>query len=141
MLCSRTWTTALTGILCSATLVECRLFTSPSRGGRDCRAGGFGSRFALPLQLSRFLALAIWTSRFGYENGIATIQKGTCSRTKTLDLWIHLVINVLGTLLLGASNYTMQCLSSPTREEIDKAHLRKIPLDIGVPSLGNFAES
>lgn len=88
-----------------------------------------------------YLALAIWTSRFGYENGIATVQKGSCSGTKTLDLWIHLVINVLGTLLLGASNYTMQCLSSPTREEIDKAHLRKIPLDIGVPSLGNFVES
>lgn len=84
------------------------------------------------------LSLAIWTSRFGYENGIATIQKGSCSRTKSLDLWLHLVINVLGTLLLGASNYTMQCLSSPTREEIDKAHLRQIPLDIGVPSLGNL---
>lgn len=84
------------------------------------------------------LALAIWTSRFGYENGIATIQKGSCSRTKSLDLWLHLVINVLGTLLLGASNYTMQCLSSPTREEVDKAHLRQIPLDIGVPSLANL---
>lgn len=84
------------------------------------------------------LALAIWTSRFGYENGIATIQKGSCSRTKSLDLWLHLAINVLGTLLLGASNYTMQCLSSPTREEIDKAHLRKISLDIGVPSRGNL---
>lgn len=84
------------------------------------------------------LALAIWASRFGYENGIATIQKGSCSRTKSLDLWLHLIINVLGTLLLGASNYTMQCLSSPTREEIDKAHLRQIPLDIGVPSLGNL---
>lgn len=84
------------------------------------------------------LALAIWTSRFGYENGIATVQKGSCSRTKSLDLWLHLVINILGTLLLGASNYTMQCLSSPTRGEIDKAHLRQAPLDIGVPSLGNL---
>lgn len=84
------------------------------------------------------LALAIWTSRFGYENGIATIQKGSCSRIKSLDLWLHLFINVLGTLILGASNYTMQCLSSPTREEIDKAHLRKICLDIGVPSLANL---
>ncbi|MCJ1458534.1 hypothetical protein MMC28_008907, partial [Mycoblastus sanguinarius] len=42
------------------------------------------------------------------------------------------------TLLVGASNYSMQCLSSPTRGEINKAHNQKIWLDIGVPSFRNL---
>lgn len=37
-----------------------------------------------------------------------------------------------------ASNYSMQCLSSPTRKEIDKAHARRAWLDVGVPSFRNL---
>lgn len=73
------------------------------------------------------LALAIWTSRFGYENDIATMQKGSCSRNKSLDLWPHLVINVLGKLLLGASNYTMQCLSPPNWNNSTRPTSEKSP--------------
>ena len=51
---------------------------------------------------------------------------------------MHLAINILSTLLLGASNYSMQCLSSPTRSDIDKAHSQGIWLDIGVPSVRNL---
>lgn len=58
--------------------------------------------------------------------------------TKRLDLWLHLGINLLSTILLGASNYTMQCLSAPTRDEINKAHQQRIYLDIGVPSVRNL---
>ena len=47
---------------------------------------------------------------------------GDCQQMKTIDTVSHLVINVLSTLLLGASNYAMQVLSAPTRENIDKAH-------------------
>ena len=81
----------------------------------------------------------IWCSAtFGMEGGLGTIQDGSCTITKKLGFWLHLVINVLSTLLLGASNYSMQCLSSPTRAEIDKAQQRNQWLDIGVPSLGNL---
>ena len=55
-----------------------------------------------------------------------------------MSLWLHLAINVLSTLLLGASNYCMQCLTSPTREEVDRAHSRHIWLDIGIPSVRNL---
>lgn len=44
----------------------------------------------------------------------------------------------MGTILLGASNYTMQCLSSPTRAEVDAAHSKGKYLDIGLPSLRNL---
>ncbi|MCJ1261513.1 hypothetical protein MMC22_001377, partial [Lobaria immixta] len=84
------------------------------------------------------LALAIWASSKGLKGGIATIQSGDCDTTKRLDLWLHLGINLLSTMLLGASNYTMQCLSSPTRDEIDKAHRQRIIVDIGIPSIRNL---
>lgn len=58
--------------------------------------------------------------------------------TKKLDLWLHLVINLLSTLLLGASNYTMQCLSAPTRNDINKAHQQRVSVDIGIPSVRNL---
>lgn len=73
-------------------------------------------------------------------DGDGTITEGTCSRIKNLSLWLHLAINILGTVLLAASNYCMQILSAPTRGEVDKAHQKKKWLDIGVPSIRNLFE-
>ena len=86
------------------------------------------------------LILTIWAfSRYGLKKGgIGTIHKGSCVTTRRLSLWLHLIINILSTLLLGASNYTMQCLASPTREEVDRAHSQKRWLDIGVTSIRNL---
>lgn len=85
------------------------------------------------------LIFTIWAvSNSGVKDGLGTLQDGSCKRTTTLTFWIHLAINVLSTLLLGASNYSMQCLSSPTRSEIDKAHGQGVWLDIGVPSVRNL---
>ena len=84
------------------------------------------------------LSLIIWASTKGSKGGIATIQEGDCNETKRLDLWLHLGINSLSTLLLGASNYTMQCLSAPTRDEISNAHRQQITMDIGIPSIRNL---
>ena len=81
----------------------------------------------------------IWAlSKSGLTNGLGTLEDGNCDRTRKLTFWMHLAINVLSTMLLGASNYTMQCLSSPTRSEVDRAHSLGIWLDIGVPSLRNL---
>jgi len=38
------------------------------------------------------------------EDGILNIYKGSCSKTSNMGLWISLTINVLGMLLLSASN-------------------------------------
>lgn len=85
------------------------------------------------------VVLTIWASiKYGLQEGLATIQDGSCQKTKNLSLWLHLAINALSTLLLSASNYTMQCLSSPTREEVDKAHRQQVWLDIGIPSVRNL---
>lgn len=85
------------------------------------------------------LILTVWAvSAYEVRNGFGTLYNGSCKRTTSLTFWIHLAINVLSTLLLGASNYSMQCLSSPTRSEIDKAHGQGVWLDIGVPSIRNL---
>ena len=85
------------------------------------------------------LIFMIWAiSGFEVHNGLGTLYDGNCKRTASLTFWIHLAINILSTLLLGASNYSMQCLSSPTRSEIDKAHSQGVWLDVGVPSVRNL---
>lgn len=45
------------------------------------------------------------------------------------------MINILSTALLGASNYCMQCLAAPSREQVDKAHNQKTWVRIGVPNI------
>ena len=85
------------------------------------------------------IIVTIWgTARYGVHETPITIQHGDCSKTKKLSLWLHLAINTLSTLLLGASNYCMQCLSSPSRAEIDSAHSEHSWLDIGVPGVRNL---
>lgn len=85
------------------------------------------------------LIFTIWAVlTYPVKDGLGTLHDGSCKKTTSLMFWIHLAINVLSTLLLGASNYSMQCLSSPTRNEIDKAHSKGIWLDIGVPSFRNL---
>ncbi|KAH6663005.1 hypothetical protein B0J14DRAFT_684940 [Halenospora varia] len=70
--------------------------------------------------------------------GNAEIFKGDCDNVSNLSTGIHVVINLLSSLLLGASNLSMQLLVAPTRKEVDEAHRNKIWLDIGVPSLRNL---
>ena len=77
-----------------------------------------------------FLVVAIVT--VGQDNGIGTLYKGDCDTVKRWDTIIHLILNLLGVAILAASNFTVQCISSPTREELDKAHANRRPLDIGI---------
>ena len=72
------------------------------------------------------------------EDAQITLFQGDCERVRRLNIGAHLAINILSTILLGASNYAMQCLSSPTRKEVDAAHARRKWLDIGVPSARNL---
>jgi hypothetical protein len=84
--------------------------------------------------------LTIWATyhSFPMQDGIGTLIEGSCSSVRNWGLWLHLTINALSTLLLSASNYCMQYLTSPTREEIDKAHARGVWLDIGIQSIRNL---
>jgi hypothetical protein len=85
------------------------------------------------------LVFAIVGSNSGFDNGIGTLLQDECSKITRYNISAHLIINALSTLILSGSNYCMQCLSAPTRREIDNAHKRGIALDIGIPSLRNLA--
>ena len=78
------------------------------------------------------LTVTVWPCvKHGLRGGFGTVQDGSCERTKNLRAWLHLTINGLSTILLGASNCCMQCISSPTREEVDRSHIQGIRVDIG----------
>ncbi|KAM0811734.1 hypothetical protein AB5N19_12090 [Seiridium cardinale] len=74
------------------------------------------------------------------KDGLSTLYQGDCGTTKRISLITHLVINILSTILLGASNYCMQILASPTRDEIDAAHSRQRWLRVGVPNFQNLTQ-
>ncbi|KAH8817577.1 hypothetical protein DL96DRAFT_1622786 [Flagelloscypha sp. PMI_526] len=82
------------------------------------------------------LVLILW--RKGFYSAIVPIMTGTCASLKQTSLFVHLAINVASTLLLSGSNYCMQCISAPTRKDVDMAHERGRWLDIAVPSVRNI---
>jgi hypothetical protein len=85
------------------------------------------------------LVLTVWASvRFGLDGGIGTVYEGACSTVSAWSFWLHILINGLSSMLLSASNYTMQCVTAPTRRECDLAHARGDWLDVGVPSVRNL---
>ncbi|MCJ1394217.1 hypothetical protein MMC18_007095 [Xylographa bjoerkii] len=84
------------------------------------------------------VVLTIWAaSRYGFDGGYGILYDGSCDTGRNLSTALHILINVLSTLLLSASNYCMQCLTSPTRLEVDHVHAQKEWVDIGVPSWRN----
>ena len=72
------------------------------------------------------------------RDGVGLAHEGNCSQIRQWSQWIHFLINLLGSLMLAASNYCMQRLSAPTRNDIDQAHAAHRWLDIGIPSIRNL---
>lgn len=53
------------------------------------------------------LGFVLWAAQHQLGNGDRTLFIGDCQKSKVISTSLHLVINILGTLLLGASNYGM----------------------------------
>jgi hypothetical protein len=84
-------------------------------------------------------AITLWASiNFPVEDGLGTLYRGTCGQVEQTGFGVHILVNIVATLLLGASNYTMQCLTSPTRTEIDAHHRKKLWLEVGHLSVRNL---
>ena len=81
------------------------------------------------------VSILIWSKARHDGN---TLYQGDCTSAKSSLTYSSLAINVLSTLLLGASNAAMQCLCAPTRAEVDKVHATGSWLDIGVSGLRNW---
>lgn len=72
------------------------------------------------------------------KDGQPVLWEGKCDTVSKMSTAFHLLINAMSTTLLCASSYCMQCLSSPTRQELDVAHKQRTWLDIGVLSPRNI---
>ncbi len=109
---------------------------SPFRGWRKAViAAAIVTGFVLLINLT-FAVVAV--VKFTVNDGVGLIYTGDCSLVKRWDTALHLLINFLGTALLAASSFTMQCLSSPTRSELNGAHAKRISLEIGIASVKNL---
>lgn len=88
--------------------------------------------------LTNIITLAVMYGKFRVVDYTITFFTGSCDTASTVTIASHVVINILSTILLAASNFSMQCLSSPTRKEVDAAHARKHWLSIGTPTIRNL---
>lgn len=82
--------------------------------------------------------VTIWGS-VALKDSQDILREGDCQSIKRWNSGIHALINVLSTILLIGSNYCMQCLSAPTRREVNDEHAVGNWLDIGVPSFRNLS--
>lgn len=111
-------------------------FKNKFRGSRyGVIACTIASSFILVINISLFLAALVFFDR---STGTGTLFVGNCDLVKNRNSALHLLINALSSILFCASSYTMQCLSSPTRQDVDNAHARQRSLDIGLLSMKNL---
>lgn len=93
---------------------------------------------ALLVLLTNIAAILYLKIRWKSNGDLGNIYRGDCSRSQRLNSSLHIIINVLSTTLLAASNLCMQLLAAPTRQDIDDAHGHHVWLDIGAPSFRNL---
>ena len=85
------------------------------------------------------LGFTCWAlSKHHSVSGIGTFYIGNCDVTARLDVYVHLILNVISSLCLGAGNYCMQIILAPSRDEAVAAHQKGETLDIGISSLRNL---
>ncbi|KAI4861544.1 hypothetical protein F4820DRAFT_59128 [Hypoxylon rubiginosum] len=99
----------------------------------------FNSLISFIILLVGIICLILVITKTKLLSGESAIFSGDCGTAEHINMGIHVVINVFGVALLSGANYVFQVLSSPTRREVVVAHENKHWLDIGIPSLRNFA--
>lgn len=71
-------------------------------------------------------------------HGSGTITTAHCSEVSRMETGIKLGLNIFSTLILSAPTVAMQGTTSPTREDVDRAHLKGEWLEIGTQSWRNL---
>jgi hypothetical protein len=77
-------------------------------------------------------------SHGGVVDAVGTIAQGEAHRIARISTAYHVLINVMSTVLLTSSNYAMQTLCAPTRDDINDAHAKGHWLEIGIMSIHNL---
>lgn len=83
---------------------------------------------------------AVALAQAGGFNKPLVLFTGACgvNGASTLNVTLHIIINIVSTAILASSNMFMQVLNAPSREEVDKSHMRGSWLEIGVLSWRNI---
>jgi hypothetical protein len=120
--------------------VEGTVFQEPHwiRGVYLCARAGACVLLINVISMSVAAGLSTRYSAESQISGSKIVYQGKCSAVRNWDVALHLIINALSTCILGASNYCMQSLVAPTREEIDMCHDKGEWLDIGTASIRNL---
>lgn len=84
------------------------------------------------------ILVCVWVYFPPDSRGIGTLRMSDCSEISSINSGIHVILNVLSSLFLGAGSYCIQILVAPSRREMDGAHARGVLLDIGIQSLRNL---
>lgn len=105
------------------------------------RSGIAGFTIFASIMLILNISTLTWTATHLDDGYYATLAVGSYESISNLSGRIHFGTDILSTALLAGSNYCMQCLSSPTRAEVDVAHARGSYLSIGILSLRNILAS
>ena len=84
------------------------------------------------------LVLLVISLRLNGSWSDTAIFVGNCPQSDRNVLLLRTGINVLATAILTSSNFFLQLLTAPIREDIDKAHDRSKWLEVGVNSLRNL---
>lgn len=123
----------------TATFLEPKASAKPKRF-QGWRAGVLTCTLSTCLVLLINICLSLGVlGRLGWErDGQPILHEGQCAKVSKLSTVLHIFINAMSMTLLSASSYCMQCLSAPTRRELDAAHERQSWLDIGVLSPRNI---
>ncbi|KAI2467389.1 hypothetical protein F4781DRAFT_423354 [Annulohypoxylon bovei var. microspora] len=108
----------------------------PSTGWRQAAKVNSIVLAAMSVTLLGFL-IAV-TSKVGLYKALF-FYDGDCDggNVSKLNMVLHLLINVVSTLVVTSSNFFMQVLNSPSREEVNAAHFQGSWMGIGVPSVRN----
>lgn len=105
------------------------------------RSGIAGFTILASIVLMLNISALAWTATHLDDGHYATLAVSSYENISNLSGRVHCGINILSTALLAGSNYCMQCLSSPTRAEVDAAHARGSYLNIGTLSWRNVLAS
>ncbi|CAI7664699.1 unnamed protein product [Penicillium bialowiezense] len=88
--------------------------------------------------IANIVTIVVACTAYRVEDHSIAFFTGSCRTASMLRTMVHIIVNILSTVLLAASNFAMQCLNSPTRAEVDAAHARRRWLTIGTPSIRNL---
>lgn len=94
--------------------------------------------FSTSLWLLNIIVYIVLFAKYGADRGSGLLLETSCSSVQHANTAIHAALNIVTSLMLGASSFAMQSLCSPTREEVDAAHAKKRSVGIGGLSVRNF---